>query len=209
MNAADAAFDQVTENVTVSVAPPTLTGVYNICIRGTDSQNNVGVPECFMVPVYDPSVGFVTGGGWIISRPGAYLADANLTGKANFGFVSKYVKGKSTPTGETEFQFQVASFKFNSTVYEWLVVTGAKAQYQGRGTVNGSGVYQFVLTANDGDLAVPVEPDKFRIKITDIDGSSPNYGKVVYDNQRGQSTDLNTAEPQAISGGSIVVHKTK
>jgi hypothetical protein len=52
-------------------------------------------------------------------------------------------------------------------------------------------------------------PDKFRIKIADIDGSSPNYGKVVYDNQRGQSTDLNTAEPQAISGGSIVVHKTK
>lgn len=119
------------------------------------------------------------------------------------------MKGKSIPTGETEFQFQVASFKFNSTVYDWLIVTGAKAQHQGRGTVNGTGVYQFVLTAKDGGLAVPVEPDKFRIKITDIEPSSPNYGKVVYDNQRGQSTDLNTAEPQAISGGSIVIRKAK
>jgi len=113
------------------------------------------------------------------------------------------------PTGETEFQFQVASFKFNSTLYDWLVVTGAKAQYQGRGTVNGTGVYQFVLTAKDGNLAVPVEPNKFRIKITDINPSSPTNGQVIYDNQRGQSTDLNSAEPQAISGGSIMIHKTK
>ncbi len=45
-------------------------------------------------------------------------------------------------------------------------------------------------------MAAPVEPDKFRIKITDINPSSPTNGQVVYDNQRGQSTDLNSAERQ-------------
>ena len=30
--------------------------------------------------------------------PAAYAADANLEGKANFGFVSKYQKGATTPT---------------------------------------------------------------------------------------------------------------
>ena len=48
-----------------------------------------------MVVVYDPSAGFVTGGGWIDSPTGAYPAVPALTGNANFGFVSK--KGQSTP----------------------------------------------------------------------------------------------------------------
>ena len=48
--------------------------------------------------------------------------------KASVGFVSKYQKGNNVPTGETEFQFQVAKFNFHSTSYDWLVVAGAKAQ---------------------------------------------------------------------------------
>ena len=37
------------------------------------------------VVVYDPSAGFVTGGGWINSPTGAYTANPSLAGKANFG----------------------------------------------------------------------------------------------------------------------------
>jgi len=44
------------------MAPRTATGVYNICIRGKDSQENFGVPECILVPVYDPEGRFVMGG---------------------------------------------------------------------------------------------------------------------------------------------------
>jgi len=40
---------------------------------------------------------------------GRLPADPTLSGQANFGFVSKYQKGQSTPTGQTEFQFQTAS----------------------------------------------------------------------------------------------------
>ncbi len=53
--------------------------------------------------VYDPIGGFVTGGGYIMSPAGAYVQDPAATGKANFGFVSKYKKGATVPSGSTEF----------------------------------------------------------------------------------------------------------
>lgn len=105
-----------------------------------------------MVVVYDPSAGFVTGGGWINSPIGAYKAEASLSGKATFGFVSKYQKGASVPTGNTAFQFQVAGFEFYSTAYEWLVVNqgGTNAQFKGSGLINGAAdpngqAYKFML----------------------------------------------------------------
>lgn len=45
-------------------------------------------PSCYVV-VFDPTAGFVTGGGWLESPPGAYTADPALTCKATLGFVSK------------------------------------------------------------------------------------------------------------------------
>jgi len=74
-------------------------------------------------------------------------------------------RGRTVPTGETEFQFHAASFQFNSAVYEWLVVSGALAQYKGSGTINGAGDYAFMLTAIDGQLPGGGGVDKLRIKI--------------------------------------------
>ena len=152
--------------------------------------------------VYDPSASFVTGGGWITSLPGAYSADSALSGKASFGFVSKYLKGATTPSGETQFQFQVANFNFHSASYEWLVVSGPLAQFKGSGAVNGAGNYGFLLTATDGQASGGGGVDKFRIKIWD-----KATGAIVYDNAKGGSEDINNARPQAISGGSIMIHK--
>src|SRR5439155_25276535 len=58
---------------------------------------------------------------------------ANLTGKANFGFDSRYQRGATVPSGNTQFNFTVANVNFHSTSYDWLVVAGAKAQYKGSG----------------------------------------------------------------------------
>jgi hypothetical protein len=161
--------------------------VYDVC------GLSASVPYQYFV-VYDPNAGFVTGGGWINSPVGAYSPDLTLTGKANFGFVSKYQKGKTVPDGNTEFQFHAAGMNFKSSVYEWLVVAGMKAQFKGSGTLNGSGNYGFMLSAIDGT------PDKFRIKIWNKDAGDA----VVYDNQMAAPLD---ADPTtAISGGSIVVH---
>ncbi len=121
----------------------------------------------------DPSGGFVTGGGWIYSEAGSYLPDLTAEGKATFGFVSKYKKGASVPTGNTEFQFHAGDLNFHSTSYDWLVVTGSDfAKFKGTGTINGEGTYKFQIWAGDSAL------DTFRIKIWYEDGGEV----VVYDN---------------------------
>ncbi len=134
------------------------------------------------VVVYDPGAGFVTGGGWITSPAGAYAADPTLTGRANFGFVSKYQPGAGVPTGQTQFHFKAGDLDFHSTSYEWLVVAGARAQYKGTGTINGSGSYSFLLTVIDGQKPGGGGVDQFRLKIW-------GAGGVIYDNQMGDGDD--------------------
>lgn len=173
--------------------------VYAVSLKYKDG---VGVghetPKVYAV-FFDPSAGFVTGSGWINSKEGAFVASKGKSGKANFGFVSKYEKGKTVPTGNTEFQFQAADMTFKSTAYEYLVIGGAKAQYKGAGTINGTGDYGFMLTAIDDDGSGPA--DKFRIRIWD-----KAAGLTVYDNQAGDPDD---AEPTTvIGGGAIVIHTT-
>jgi len=179
-------------------APPTA-DVYEIIAQYAGDATHQGSTATAFVAVYNPEGGFVTGGGWIVSPQGAYTANPTLTGRANFGFVSKYLKGATTPTGQTEFQFKVADLNFHSESYEWLVVAGAKAQYKGTGTINGVGSYRFMLTAIDGNLLAGGKgSDKFRMRIWDDNG-------LIYDNQLNapDSDDPTTV----ISGGSIVIHK--
>jgi hypothetical protein len=103
----------------------------------------------------------------------------------------------------TEFQFKVAELNFHSDTYEWLVVAGAKAQYKGTGTINGSGTYGFMLTAIDGQLPGGNGTDKFRIKIWD----KAQGDEIIYDNQLDNP---DTAIPtNEIGGESIVIHAKK
>jgi hypothetical protein len=194
-----------TENGSVTISRPDA-DVLNVCVRSTDLAVNTNQAtgtnpiQCAFLAVYDPSAGFVTGGGWINSPAGAYSADPSLIGKANFGFVSKYItqKDKTTPvlTGNTEFQFQAGSLNFSSTVYDWMVVSGSsKASYKGSGTVNGAAGYAFLLSVVDGGAT----GDKFRMKIWNKATSA-----IVYDNQTSAADDATAS--QLIAGGSIVIH---
>ena len=154
------------------------------------------------ISVYDPSGGFVTGGGWINSPAGAFAADPGRVGKATFGFNAKYKKGSTDVTGDTEFQFSAGDIAFKSTSYQSasLVIAGRKALYKGTGTINGTGSYKFTLTAIDGQANNGVGPDTFRIKIWDSSTAA-----LIYDNQAGAADD---ADPTtALGGGSIVIHK--
>ncbi len=182
-------------------------GVYLVTLTVTNncgnsgSANSIGADELSaLVVVYDPNAGHVTGGGWINSPPGAYVPNPSLTGKANFGFVSKYKNGASVPDGNTEFQFKAGNLNFKSTVYEWLVIAGARAQFKGSGTINNAGDYRFILTAIDGQQPGGGGQDKFRIRIWNNAG-----GGQIYDNQ------LNTPDSDdpttVLGGGSIVIHK--
>jgi endonuclease G len=181
----------------------TATGVYHVGVTVTDDDGGSATSDFQYVVVFDPAAGFVTGGGWINSPAGAYVPSPDLSGKATFGFVSKYQKGQSTPSGNTQFQFSAAGFRFASTSYDWLVIAGAKAQYKGTGVVtNSTATYGFLLTATDGDMknGNAAGPDKFRIKIWDIATSN-----VVYDNVLGGSDDVDAANPQVLGGGNIQI----
>lgn len=176
-------------------------GVYTLKVTVTDDDLDSDYSILQYIVIYDPAGGFVTGGGWINSPEGAYAADPILIGKANFGFVSKYKQGASTPTGETEFNFKVASLNFHSDSYEWLVVAHARAQYKGIGKINGLGNYGFMLTAIDEALTPSTNKDLFRIKIWDRD----NGDAVIYDNLMDAPDD--TDPTTELGGGSIVIHK--
>ncbi|MCH8984434.1 MAG: PKD domain-containing protein [Acidobacteria bacterium] len=178
-------------------------GVYTVTLTLTDDDGGSDAAEFEFVVAYDPSGGFVTAGGWIDSLPGACTlttACEGATGKANFGFVSKYKEGANVPTGQAEFQFKAGNLNFHSTEYEWLVVAGASAKFKGSGSINGAGDFGFLLTAIDGQINGGGGVDKFRIKIVD-----KTSDVVVYDNKRGEADDSDAAT--ALGGGSIIIHK--
>ncbi|MGH7515876.1 MAG: hypothetical protein ACREOC_00185 [Gemmatimonadales bacterium] len=198
-------YDSPTENgsTTTSLANP---DVLDVCVRSTDLATNTNQTtgtnpiQCIFLAVYDPTAGFVTGGGWIDSPSSACpIFCSGAVGKATFGFVSKYIsqKDKTTPvlTGSTEFQFHAGNVNFKSTNYEWLVVSqnGTRAQYKGTGTVNGVPGYGFLLTALES-------PDRFRMKIWDDSGT-------IYDNQWDKADSGNDAT--VLGGGSIIIHVPK
>ncbi len=178
----------------------TAAGVYEVTLRVSDKAGAEDAESYRYVVVYDPTGGFVTGGGWIVSPAGALASDPALTGTASFGFVSRYQKGATVPSGNTQFQFQAGGLHFKSTSYDWLVIAGARAQYKGSGTINGAGSYGFMLTAVDGQVNGGGGQDKFRIKIWDKDNEA-----IVYDNQIDAADDA--ALTTVLGGGSIVIHK--
>jgi hypothetical protein len=192
-------------NVTESSGSGTVTGshtytadgVYTVTLTVTNIGGGSAQSVFQYVVVYNPSAGFVTGAGKITSPGGAYAANPSLTGQANFGLNAKYKSGATVPTGNTDFQFPPANLTFQSTSYDWLVITTNQAQYQGSGTINGAGNYGFLVTALDGGGH---GPDLFRLKIWDKNNSNA----VVYDTQPGAPT---TAAPTtALGAGRIQVH---
>mgnify|MGYP001817995191 FL=1 len=176
----------------------------------------------------DHQGGFVTGGGWIMSPPGAcpWCKDSPEA-KANFGFVSKYKKGAGIPTGQTQFRFKAGDLNFHAGSYQWLVIAGPEAIFQGEGTINRRGAYKFMVTATDGHLPGGDKVDTFRIRIWVEEGGTQ---VIVYDNrvdafrtkgwyEEGDSSfniddnqvDLGDDEygGTELGGGSIVIHREK
>jgi len=181
----DQASDTVSGSHTYTSA-----GVYAIILTVTDASDASDEDVYEFVVVYDPTGGFVSGAGSIDSPVGAYVPDPTLTGKANFGFVSRYLKGSAVPTGHTQFRFNAGHLNFHSSRYDWLVVTGSDyARFKGSGTINGSGGFKFMLWAGDGN------PDTFRIRIWEEDEAT-GVETDIYDN----------GFDQAIGAGSIMIH---
>ena len=191
MTARDGTFDGSTESVLRTLTGLT-TGVHRVTLQAADAEGNVAtISEPLLIIVYDPSAGFVTGGGWINSPVDPASPYQAATGKATFGFVAKYQKGMTAPKGETEFTFKTGGMTFHSESYNWLLVTQTPgglptAELQGTGILNGVGGYVMTLTTVDNGRA-----DTLRFRIAD------SMNKVVYD----------TGDAMIpLEGGSIVIH---
>lgn len=174
-------------------------GIYDVCL--TVNDGTVDSQEvCTSAVIYDPSAGFVTGGGWIDSPEGAYKPDPDLTGKANFGFVAKYKKNEPAPLGNTEFQFSAGDLNFHSESYEWLLVLGkgTSAKFKGEGTINGEYADEFG------------KPYKFMIWVIDDDPNDTFRIRIWTEDEAGTETDVyDNGFDQPISGGEIVIHVKK
>ena len=178
-------------------------GVYLVTLTVTDNDgapSNLSTSE--YIVVYDPDAGFVTGSGQIFSPAGALVANPSATSKGKFGFSIKYKKDGSLKS-ETEFELKVGGesgeesrdgskegsregsgdeFHFHSSSAQWLVISDAKAYFQGTGRVEGSShQFGFRLTVIDDQAAGDNGVDMFRLRIWDMDD---NY-TIVYDNELG------------------------
>jgi hypothetical protein len=119
-----------------------------------------------------------------------------VSGRASFGFLARYGNDATGVVAHPGVRMRVPGFEFDSTAYDWLVITGAKAQLRGSGRVNGSGGYSFQIAAIDGQELGSSEPDRLRIQIWDSAS-----GLLVYDNQRGAPEG---AEPTSVPGGGSI-----
>ena len=169
-------------SVTHSYAMP---GTYTVGIGVIDDDTGSAKSELTIQVNVTPTTSSLTAGGWIPAPAGSFVNDPSLSGKANFGINVKYQKDSNVPKGQTQFDFKAGNLNFHSTNYDWLVITGNKAQYRGSGTINGSGDYGFMVTAVDGN-------DAFRMVIWD-----KRTNAVIFDNAVGQPN------PQLIGGGSV------
>lgn len=191
-----------TEGTAVAVIAGLGVGVYEVQSTVVGGYFRSSTARSF-VAIYDPTGGFVTGGGWIHSPAGACQLDAlcqGAVGRAHFAFVAKYQKGAHVPTGNTKFQLLAGALDFESDSYEWLVVAEKQAKFKGVGRINDVGHYGFMLTAVDGDAKKNI-PDGLRIKIWDRNDND----RIVYDNQMGAGDDSYAVTN--LGGGSIVIHE--
>jgi hypothetical protein len=180
----------VTTQASASLPPIPQSNVYNVCVHGTDSAGNTGADACILLPVYDPNGSFVTGGGQVASPAGADLLNTPAVGQASFGFVSKYLPGRNTPSGNLQFQFKEGNLNFTSTSMDWLVVTGEpRAKFHGTGTVNGTNVCSFEVDAWAGSFTGNV--DAFGLKITSCSNGGDRYNLPA----------------RALTNGNIIIHK--
>jgi hypothetical protein len=190
-------------------------GVYKLQMNITDQKGvtsyatTSGYDEAIVV-AYDPNGGYTYGGKKYKSPKGAMPSNPAVGGEMTYGFQTNYYKGATNPKGETWFILNNGEFEFNALNFEYLAVSGAKAQFRGLGKMNRNGVEQsgiaFILTVIDGQLAGGGGTDKIRMKIF-----NKNSGEIYYDSQMGASDADNptiVVENNGLGDGVVVVNTT-
>ncbi|MDO1451401.1 T9SS type A sorting domain-containing protein [Rhodocytophaga aerolata] len=179
-------------------------GIYTVQLVVEDACGTRVTKEYNSIVIYDPAGGFLTAGTWFHSPAGAYKSKPAASGDAYLLLAAKYKPEATSPSGHTLFHFPSGGITFSSTSYEWLVISGAKASYQGEGRLNGKAGYGFLISAIDGKQSRGGRMDKIRIQIWDKN----NNNAIVYDTNL-TDTDTDADPSTAIHRGAIVIHTKK
>jgi large repetitive protein len=172
----------------------TQAGVYEIILTVTDKDGSTGEQSFQYLSVYSPTAqGLFSAGQKYTSPAGAYLQDPAATGNVMFGLSYKY-QG-DMPAGNRQFtmDFQAANFEFNATTVSSLVIADGIGTFRGSRTVNGQGVYEFLVVGSEGANAI-------HIKIT----NPSNNNAVVYDTQPGAPDTASPTTP--VTAGNVLAH---
>jgi len=187
----------------------TTPGIYTINVTVTDDDQHQASQNVIAI-VFDPTAGFVTGGGWIDSPPGAFTADPTLSGKAHFAIEASY-KG-SALKGDVKFWLPDGT-RLDTTNMDWLVVNASAGEVaiKGSGSFNGQAVrfifYGYHGCGSGSGSGCQPGPDRMRMVIWSASaGSLPQAGQLLYDNVAGADFELADANPQPLGGGSIQIH---
>jgi len=129
------------------------------------------------------SRGMLFANGWVNSEEGYYLADPSIAGDLFFRINLFTRLNSNEPYGRVNLNLRNANFRFKSSECEWLLIENSVATVLGKGKVNGTGNYGFLITAQSEIEGIECPQGGIRIVIWNIDDAQ----RIVYDNLLPQS----------------------
>lgn len=155
-------------------------GIYTVSAKVAD-RSGTGPTASRTIVAYDPVAGTSAGSGWFVSPHGAQKLAGIRMGKAEFSFILPAVESAGATTVGPRLNFIAAGLSFRSGNFRRVAMQGARVQFEGRGTINGTGDYMFTLDTTAGTGAER-EAGRFGLKIWHIDPAT-KVAVVDYDNQ--------------------------
>lgn len=169
-------------------------GMYTVNLKLADNTGRSSVVSSEVV-VYDPAEPVAAGSGSFGSPRGALARDALYTGPARLSFVAQGKEGMQV-------RFSTGKLAFEGAGAQLVSAGGARARYEGSGTLDGKPGYRFVLGAQKGDAG----PGRVHLRITHADPAS-GAEVVDYDNQGHGNALLTGVEGSPLSSGDIVLKR--
>lgn len=151
-------------------------GVYTISATVTDLGGRSATVTRRIV-AYEKGVGGVRGSGRFLSPQGANRQARTQSGMAVFDLVAASPNGSKTAAARATLQFRTGTLNFSSRTLKPVAARGPLAQFEGSGTINGAGDYQFALSTTAGAS----DAGRFGLKIWHLDPMT-RAEVVDYDN---------------------------
>ena len=176
-------------------------GVYTINVTICDNVVACGTADGLVV-VYDPTAGFITGGGWHQRRPGLVPGQPGAHRPGELRLQLAVQEGRDRADRRDGVQVPGRQHELPQRELHLARRLGFKAQYKGTDTSTGRPAIEFTL-----DRATTARSPAAAAS-TGSGSRSRGTATTVFDNRNGRSpTDMDLANPQKDRRRRIVIHK--